>query len=66
MSKTSKIEIYHGSSKIIEKPLFGYGKTWNDYGPGFYCTQEKDLAKEWAVSEGTNGYSNSPKFEFLI
>lgn len=58
MSNMSKIEIYHGSSKIIEKPLFGYGKTWNDYGLGFYCTQEKDLAKEWAVSEGTNGYSN--------
>ena len=58
MLNMSKIEIYHGSSKIIEKPLFGYGKTWNDYGLGFYCTQEKDLAKEWAVSEGTNGYSN--------
>ena len=54
----AKIEIYHGSSKIIEKPLFGYGKTWNDYGLGFYCTEQKDLAKEWAVSEGTNGYSN--------
>ena len=31
--------IYHGSDKIIEKPVWGFGKTYNDYGLGFYCTQ---------------------------
>ena len=25
-------KLYHGSSSIIEKPLFGYGKPYNDYG----------------------------------
>ena len=41
----SKIDLYHGSPNILEKPLFGHGKTWNDYGPGFYCTEQKELAK---------------------
>ena len=27
-----KIDIYHGSDHIIEKPLFGEGKPYNDYG----------------------------------
>ena len=54
----SKLELYHGSPNILEKPLFGHGKVWNDYGLGFYCTEQKELAKEWAVSDGENGYSN--------
>jgi hypothetical protein len=52
------INIYHGSCKIIEKPEFGLGKKNNDFGLGFYCTSELNLAKEWAVSEYTNGFSN--------
>ena len=31
-------QIYHGSSNIIERHLFGYGKPYNDYGLGFYST----------------------------
>lgn len=54
----SKLELYHGSPNILEKPLFGHGKVWNDYGLGFYCTEQKELAKEWAVSDGESGYSN--------
>ena len=30
-------KLYHGSSSIIEKPKYGYGKTYNDFGLGFYC-----------------------------
>ena len=33
----SKIALYHGSNEKIEKPLFGKGKVYNDYGQGFYC-----------------------------
>lgn len=54
----SDLFLYHGSTNIIEKPLFGCGKTWNDYGQGFYCTESLQLAKEWAVSEEKNGYAN--------
>ena len=31
--------IYHGSQQIIETPKFGIGKKYNDYGQGFYCTE---------------------------
>ena len=37
--------IYHGSDHIIEKPKFGYGKTYNDYGVGFYCTENPNMAR---------------------
>lgn len=59
----SKIDLYHGSPNILEKPLFGHGKTWNDYGPGFYCTEQKELAKEWAVSDASNGFANKYTLE---
>ena len=54
----AKLILYHGSSKIIEKPVYGAGKTWNDYGRGFYCTQNKELAKEWACPDNNDGFSN--------
>lgn len=51
--------IYHGSRDIIEKPEFGKGNQKNDYGLGFYCTENIELAKEWACSDNeTNGYAN--------
>lgn len=53
-----KITVYHGSSKIIEKPVFGAGNPNNDYGLGFYCTESLELAKEWACSTETDGYAN--------
>ncbi len=52
------ITIYHGSEKIVEVPEFGKGKKNNDFGPGFYCTENEALAKEWAVSSLRNGFSN--------
>ncbi len=51
-------KIYHGSKSLIEKPVFGQGKIRNDYGLGFYCTEEISLAKEWAVSKDSNGFAN--------
>lgn len=52
------ITIYHGSERIIETPVFGEGRRNNDFGPGFYCTESEDLAKEWAVSSLHSGFSN--------
>lgn len=54
----NKITLYHGSSKVIEKPVFGLGNPNNDYGLGFYCTETIELAKEWACSTETDGYAN--------
>ncbi len=53
-----KQRIYHGSEKIIEKPQYGYGKSYNDYGLGFYCTGDINMAKEWGVGFGRDGYAN--------
>lgn len=50
--------IYHGSQHIVEKPKFGIGKTYNDYGQGFYCTESVELAKEWACPIKNDGYAN--------
>lgn len=54
----SKLTIYHGSPEIIEKPQYGKGKTYNDYGLGFYCTEHIELAKEWACTEDVDGFAN--------
>ncbi len=50
--------LYHGSEKIIEKPIFGMGASNNDYGKGFYCTESMELAKEWACARNNDGYVN--------
>jgi len=50
--------IYHGSDHIIQKPVLGGGKPYNDYGYGFYCTESLDMAKEWGVSKDRNGFAN--------
>ena len=55
---SDSIDIYHGSDHIIEQPVFGEGKTYNDYGRGFYCTEHVELAKEWACSSDSDGYAN--------
>lgn len=39
------VTIYHGSPNIVT-PVFGEGKDYNDYGQGFYCTENLELAKE--------------------
>lgn len=57
-----KLILYHGSKDIIKQPEYGKGKPYNDYGLGFYCTENLDLAKEWACSENISGFAN--KYEF--
>ena len=50
--------IYHGSDCIVEKPQFGLGNKFNDYGLGFYCCSNKELAKEWASKRKGAGFVN--------
>ena len=52
MNKT----IYHGSTHIIRKPELGAGRAYNDFGLGFYCTEDPIRASEWAVSRYKNGF----------
>ena len=56
--------LYHGSNSIIECPEYGLGKVHNDYGLGFYCTFDLELAKEWSVrSIGKDGFVNVYSFD---
>lgn len=56
--------LYHGSEIILEKPEYGKGARNNDYGKGFYCTEEIELAREWACAKQTNGYVNIYEMDF--
>ena len=50
--------VYHGSDHVIEVPVFNGSKRTNDYGYGFYTTESQELAKEWACSDGRDGFAN--------
>lgn len=59
----SKMKLYHGSEVPVEKPLYKFGKTSNDYGQGFYCSNDEELAKEWACRRNIDGYVNEYELE---
>ena len=42
----------------MSKPKYGKGKPYNDYDSGFYCTEDINLAREWACGENTDGFVN--------
>ena len=57
MKKT--LVLFHGSDHIVKKPMYGLGNKHNDYGYGFYCTEDVELGKEWACNDlNTNAYVN--------
>ena len=55
--------IYHGSTEIVEVPVYGKGSDNNDYGKGFYCTESLELAKEWACPTIQDGFANQYEFD---
>lgn len=57
------MKLYHGSTEIIKFPSFDKGRKNNDYGKGFYCTENMELAKEWACQRNSNGYANEYELE---
>lgn len=61
-----KIILYHGSPNKVIVPQYGLGEEKHDYGKGFYLTESKELAKEWAVCrpDETNGWLH--KYELDI
>jgi hypothetical protein len=50
--------LLHGSEQIVEVPDIAFGNDRNDYGRGFYCTREEEMAKEWACKNGSDGFVN--------
>ena len=53
--------VFHGSLSQEIAPEYGRGKSYHDYGNGFYTSADKALANEWAVSlsTGENGYCHA-------
>lgn len=55
--------LYHGSDKEVRKPEYGLGKPDNDYGSGFYTTEDIERAKEWAVINGNGNESVCNRYQ---
>ena len=58
------MNIYHGSKDIIKQPEYGKGKPHNDYGLGFYCSEDIEMAKEWSCVEDHDGFANAQSIVF--
>ena len=55
------MNLYHGSTEIVEKPLASYGRNNLDFGKGFYTTSMKNQAEKWVqrfILLGKKGYVN--------
>ncbi len=55
----AKLTLYHGTVDVIKRPFYHGGKPNNDYGYGFYCAENVELAKEWSCTNVyRNGFAN--------
>lgn len=52
------LTLFHGSRVRVEQPRLGVGNPYSDYGLGFYCTEFRELACEWACPDTFDGYVN--------
>lgn len=50
--------LFHGSELVIARPELAKGRSANDYGKGFYCTEDSNLAGEWACRNNRDGFIN--------
>ena len=53
-----KIILFHGSDQVVEVPELQLGRIHNDYGQGFYCTMQAEMAREWACKNRKDGFVN--------
>lgn len=54
----SSIILHHGSDRIIGAPFLEAARPGCDFGSGFYCTEDSELAGEWACRAGKPGFIN--------
>ena len=52
------MNIYHGSKRIVIKPIVSGSDSRNDYGPSFYTTLDLTAAKSWACKNDSLGVVN--------
>lgn len=55
--------IYHGGSRIVRTPAFGSGRPYNDFGLGFYCSENPQYAAEWAAGPQNTGFVSEYSIE---
>lgn len=59
----ASMRLFHGSAHPVKVPKLELCRPNNDYGRAFYCTEDRDLACEWACPDGkTDGVVN----EYLL
>ncbi len=46
--------VYHGGTQIVESPLCRFGRRNLDFGQGFYVTDIRQQAIDWAIKRGQN------------
>ncbi len=51
-----KLTLYHGSGKAVNVPKADASGAFDDFGRGFYCTESREEAGQWAVSRGVSGF----------
>lgn len=56
------VKLLHGTDHVIKTPVFLLGKLHKDYGKGFYCTEDIEMAREWACKENKDGFVNEYRF----
>ena len=62
-----KLVLYHGSSNKMITPTISFeSRHSNDYGGGFYLTEDVNLAKEWASSSPIGEVGFVHKYELNI
>lgn len=52
----AEMMVYHGAAQVVARPVWDGGGGCRDFGPGFYCTDQRELAEEWACAGGQGGF----------
>ncbi|MBO4541422.1 MAG: DUF3990 domain-containing protein, partial [Bacilli bacterium] len=50
------MKLFYGSKTLFRKPTFGLGNPANDYGLGFYLTEDPRMAELWASQYPQGGF----------
>ncbi len=60
------MKVFHGSDHIVKTPVYLGGKSDNDYGNGFYVTEDESSARSWAALNGNPKHSIVNRYELCI
>ncbi len=60
------VNVFHGSDHIVKVPVYLGGKPDNDYGNGFYVTEDENSAGSWAALNGSLKHSIVNRYELNL